>query len=317
MFELMRFDEEIVPPSVGGGVLGALHRRTEDCLMPFEDVSCAQSGAIAVKVENIDTVGVEAVPAVVEQLANAAEGVSDEREAKAVLHALSHTPGLSACAIAPDVLAKLLPDDEVVELPKLARVNGGLAYRVAKRVFDVVSCSLALAILAIPMGVIALKVKRESSGPAIYAQTRVGRDGRLFKVYKFRSMYLDAEAKGAQWAAGDDPRVTPFGRKLRNSRLDEIPQFWNVVKGDMSLIGPRPERPVFHEAFKERIDGWEQRLAVRPGITGLAQVEGGYELLPKEKALLDIEYIENRSFALDFSLIWRTLRTMATGEGAR
>lgn len=85
----------------------------------------------------------------------------------------------------------------------------------------------------------------------------------------------------------------------------------------MSLIGPRPERPVFHEAFKERIDGWEQRLAVRPGITGLAQVEGGYELLPKEKALLDIEYIENRGFALDFSLIWRTLRTMATGEGAR
>ena len=190
--------------------------------MPFEDVSCAQSGAIAVKVENIDTVGVEAVPAVVEQLANAAEGVSDEREAKAVLHALSHTPGLSACAIAPDVLAKLLPDDEVVELPKLARVNGGLAYRVAKRVFDVVSCSLALAILAIPMGVIALKVKRESSGPAIYAQTRVGRDGRLFKVYKFRSMYLDAEAKGAQWAAGDDPRVTPFGRKLRNSRLASV-----------------------------------------------------------------------------------------------
>ena len=99
--------------------------------------------------------------------------------------------------------------------------------------------------------------------------------------------------RGAQWAAGDDPRVTPFGRKLRTSRLDEIPQFWNVVKGDMSLIGPRPERPVFHEAFKERIDGWEQRLAVRPGITGLAQVEGGYELLPKEKALLDIEYIEN------------------------
>ena len=201
--------------------------------------------------------------------------------------------------------------------PSWLASTAGLAYRIAKRAFDVASCSLALAILAIPMGVIALKVKRESSGPAIYAQTRVGRDGRLFKVYKFRSMYLDAEAKGAQWAAGDDPRVTPFGRKLRTSRLDEIPQFWNVVKGDMSLIGPRPERPVFHEAFKERIDGWEQRLAVRPGITGLAQVEGGYELLPKEKALLDIEYIENRSFALDFSLIWRTLRTMATGEGAR
>lgn len=262
-------------------------------------------------------VGGQANPAVVEQLAEAAEVASDEREAKAVLHALSHTPGLAECPIAPDVLAKLLPDDEVVELPKLSRVNGGLLYRAAKRAFDVVSCSCALVILAIPMGAIALRIRIESPGPVIYAQTRVGKGGKTFKVYKFRSMYTDAEARGAQWAQGEDPRVTPFGRKLRNSRLDEIPQFWNVVRGDMSLIGPRPERPVFHEAFKERIDGWEQRLAVRPGITGLAQVEGGYELLPKEKALLDIEYIENRGFALDFSLIWRTLRTMATGEGAR
>lgn len=251
------------------------------------------------------------------QLAEAAEVAADEREAKAVLHALSHTPGLNECPIAPDVLAKLLPDDEIIELPRLKRVNGGPVYRAVKRAFDVVSCSCALIILAIPMGIIALKIKKESPGPVIYAQTRVGKGGKTFKVYKFRSMYTDAEARGAQWAQGEDPRVTPFGRKLRNSRLDEIPQFWNVVRGDMSLIGPRPERPVFHEAFKERIDGWEQRLAVRPGITGLAQVEGGYELLPKEKALLDIEYIENRGFALDFSLIWRTLRTMATGEGAR
>lgn len=256
-------------------------------------------------------------PAIVEQLAEAAEKASDEHEAKAVLHALSHTPGLTECSIAPDVLANLLPDDEIVELPRLTNVNGGLFYRAAKRAFDVVACSCALVVLSIPMAVIARKIKSESPGPVIYAQTRVGKDGRLFKVYKFRSMYTDAEARGAQWARGEDPRVTPFGRKLRNSRLDEIPQFWNVVRGDMSLIGPRPERPVFHEAFCERIHGWEQRLAVRPGITGLAQVEGGYELLPKEKALLDIEYIENRGFALDFSLIWRTLHTMATGEGAR
>lgn len=261
--------------------------------------------------------GGQANPAVMKQLAEAAEVAADEREAKAVLHALSHTPGLNECPIAPDVLAKLLPDDEIIELPRLKRVNGGPVYRAVKRAFDVVSCSCALIILAIPMGIIALKIKKESLGPVIYAQTRVGKGGKTFKVYKFRSMYTDAEARGAQWAQGEDPRVTPFGRKLRNSRLDEIPQFWNVVRGDMSLIGPRPERPVFHEAFKERIDGWEQRLAVRPGITGLAQVEGGYELLPKEKALLDIEYIENRGFALDFSLIWRTLRTMATGEGAR
>lgn len=259
----------------------------------------------------------ETVPAVVEQLADAAEEASADHEVKAVFNALSNTPGLNECAVAPDVLAKLLPDDEIVVLPKLTRVNGGPVYRVVKRAFDVVSCSCALVVLAIPMGIIALKIKKESPGPVIYAQTRVGRGGRLFKVYKFRSMYIDAEARGAQWAQGEDPRVTPFGRKLRNSRMDEIPQFWNVVRGDMSLIGPRPERPVFHEAFKERIHGWEQRLAVRPGITGLAQVEGGYELLPKEKALLDIEYIENRGFAMDLALIWRTLHTMATGEGAR
>ena len=259
----------------------------------------------------------DAARVIVEELADAAMTVSDENEAKAVLHALSHTPGLTESAIAPDVLAELLPDDEIVELPELTRIGGGSFYRIVKRLFDVASCSLALVVLAIPMAVIAIRIKSESSGPAIFSQTRVGKDGRLFKVYKFRSMYIDAEARGARWAQGEDPRVTPFGRKLRNSRLDEIPQFWNVVRGDMSLIGPRPERPVFHEAFKRRIDGWEQRLAVRPGITGLAQVEGGYELLPKEKALLDIEYIENRGFRMDWSLIWKTLRTMATGEGAR
>lgn len=254
---------------------------------------------------------------VVEQIADAAGAVGGAHEARALMSALGETSGLTESTVAPDVLAMLLPDDEVVELPRLTHVNGGPVYRAAKRIFDVASCSCALVVLAIPMGIIALKIKSESPGPVIYAQTRVGKDGRFFKVYKFRSMYIDAEARGAQWAQGEDPRVTPFGRKLRNSRLDEIPQFWNVIKGDMSLIGPRPERPVFHEAFKGRIRGWEQRLAVRPGITGLAQVEGGYELLPKEKVLLDIEYIENRGFALDFSLIWRTLCTMVTGEGAR
>lgn len=219
--------------------------------------------------------------------------------------------------IAPDMLARLLPDDRVVKLPKLTHVNGGAICRVIKRFFDVLACSCALIVLTIPMAVIALKIKSESPGPAIYAQTRVGKNGRLFKVYKFRSMYVNAEARGAQWARGKDPRVTPFGRILRNSRLDELPQFWNVVKGDMSLVGPRPERPVFHEAFRERICGWEQRLAVRPGITGLAQVEGGYDLLPKEKARLDIQYIENRDVLLDLKIMLRTIGIMRTGEGAR
>ena len=128
---------------------------------------------------------------------------------------------------------------------------------------------------------------------------------------------MDAEERGARWAVDGDPRVTPLGKRLRSSRLDEIPQFWNVVRGDMSLVGPRPERPAFCREFERRIDGWSQRTLVRPGITGYAQVHGGYELLPKEKARLDIEYIENRSIIMDLKIMLATLGVLKTGEGAR
>lgn len=255
--------------------------------------------------------------AVIEQLAEAAEGVATEREAAAVMGALGHTPRLSESGIAPDVLARLLPDAEVVVLPRLSRVNGGPAYRAAKRAFDVAACGAALLVLALPMLAIAAAVRLESPGPAIYAQRRVGKGGRAFELYKFRSMRADAEVRGARWAEDGDPRVTRVGRFLRTSRLDELPQFWNVVKGDMSLIGPRPERPAFCEEFEKRIVGWGQRTAVRPGITGLAQVSGGYELLPREKALYDIEYIETRCLALDWQIILRTFKTMISGDGAR
>lgn len=255
--------------------------------------------------------------AVLRDLSKAAQSAENTQEFKRVYTAVSHTPGLTESGIAPDVLASLLPDEGIVELPRVKRVSGGLGYRFVKRAFDVCSCSVALVLLAIPMVVIALKIRRESPGPAIYAQRRVGLNGKVFNLYKFRSMYQDAEVRGAQWAKDEDPRVTPLGRFLRNKRLDEIPQFWNVVKGDMSLIGPRPERPAFHEVFCERINGWEQRVMVKPGITGLAQVEGGYDLLPKEKARIDIAYIENRCVKLDFGIIWRTIRTMISGEGAR
>ena len=228
-----------------------------------------------------------------------------------------HSEADERYVIAPDVLECLLPDEGVVELPHVRRVAGGAAYRFVKRAFDVAACSVALVVLAIPMAVIAVMIKWESPGPVIYAQEREGRGGKPFMIYKFRSMYTDAEARGAQWAVDDDPRITPLGKKLRNRRLDEVPQFWNVVKGDMSLVGPRPERPAFCAAFRERIGGWDQRALVRPGITGLAQVEGGYELLPKEKARFDIQYIENRSLALDLKIMLRTLGVMRSGEGAR
>ena len=240
-----------------------------------------------------------------------------DRRAAALVDALGkHEPKLRENGIPSDVLAKLLPGNDEVVLDKPV-VAGGLAYRFVKRVFDVVSTGCALVLLAIPMLVIASKIKRESPGPVIYAQDRVGKNGRIFKVYKFRSMYIDAESRGAQWAQGDDPRVTPFGKVMRKTRLDEIPQFWNIFKGDMSLIGPRPERPAFCEEFEKRIHGWSYRTMVRPGLSGLAQVEGGYDLLPKEKVQLDLWYLEHRSIALDLRIILKTLGVVSTGEGAR
>lgn len=291
----------------------------DETMSPEIEESVSPMGGGAVRATPQGMAGHIAVtaPTVMDSLSKATSTVAREKDQGGDPRARLRTPGLMGRAIAPDMLERLLPDKGIVVLPRLTHVNGGILYRAAKRAFDVAACSCALVALAIPMGIIALMIKRQDPGPAIYAQTRVGKGGRLFKVYKFRSMYVDAEVRGAQWAAGDDPRVTPLGHKLRKTRLDEIPQFWNVIRGDMSLIGPRPERPVFHEVFCKRIEGWEQRLVVRPGITGLAQVEGGYDLLPKEKARLDIKYIENRSFSLDLSIVWRTLRTMATGEGAR
>ena len=211
---------------------------------------------------------------------------------------------------------KMCCSNDIIELQEPV-VGGGLGYRFVKRAFDIVACGCALIVLAIPMAVIAAKIKRESPGPAIYSQERVGKDGKPFRVYKFRSMYIDAESRGAQWAQGDDPRVTPFGRVMRKTRLDEIPQFWNIVKGDMSLIGPRPERPAFCEEFEKRIHGWSYRTKVRPGLSGLAQVTGGYDLLPREKVLLDMDYIEHRSIRMDVSIILKTLGVVSTGEGAR
>lgn len=237
-------------------------------------------------------------------------------EAAIVDAAGKYEPKISENGIPSDVLDKLLPGDEVIELNEPI-VAGGLIYRFAKRVFDVISCGCALIILSIPMAIIALKIKVESPGPVIYAQKRVGKNGRVFSVYKFRSMYVDAEARGAQWAQGDDPRVTPFGKVMRRTRMDEIPQFWNVFKGDMSLIGPRPERPAFCEEFEKRIHGWHYRTLVTPGLSGLAQVTGGYDLLPKEKVVLDLAYIEHRSIAMDLKIILKTLGVVSTGEGAR
>ena len=273
---------------------------TYDGIALEEYVSAKERGAVAAcKQDDIDDIKIE------------------ERQAAAEIDSVGkYEPRLTENGIPADVLAKLLPGDDILELTE-PKVAGGIGYRFVKRAFDVVSCGCALVVLAIPMAIIAAKIRLESSGPVIYSQRRVGKDGKIFNVYKFRSMYIDAEVRGAQWAIGDDPRVTPFGKFMREKRIDEIPQFWNIVKGDMSLIGPRPERPAFCQEFEKRIHGWDYRTLVRPGLSGLAQVTGGYDLLPKEKVVLDLEYIEHRSIAIDLKIILKTLGVVSTGEGAR
>jgi Undecaprenyl-phosphate glucose phosphotransferase len=180
---------------------------------------------------------------------------------------------------------------------------------VLKRVVDVALSFGVVVLGAIPALIIALVIKRSSPGPVFYKQKRMGLDGKAFTVYKFRSMPVDAEdASGPVWARDDDPRATPIGRWLRKHDVDELPQFWNVLCGDMSIVGPRPERPFFVEQFKHRIPQYMLRHKVKAGITGWAQVNGWRGNTSLEKRIeFDLYYIENWSLSLDFKIMWLTV----------
>ena len=190
-------------------------------------------------------------------------------------------------------------------------------YRFIKRSFDIVVSVIGLTVLGLPMLFVALLIRLDSPGPAIFRQERLGKDGKPFVMYKFRTMGLDAEANGPQWAEENDWRCTRVGRLLRLSRIDELPQLMNVVKGEMSLVGPRPERKCFYERFETYIHGFSDRLAAVPGITGWAQVNGGYSLLPEEKLVYDMEYIRNCSPWMDAKCIFLTISVVFTHKGAR
>lgn len=178
---------------------------------------------------------------------------------------------------------------------------------VAKRAFDLFFGSLIMLAAGPIMLLVAALVKLSSKGPVFYAQERMGLDGRTFKILKFRSMRTDAEATGAKWATSGDSRTTPIGAFMRKYSVDELPQFINVLQGDMSLVGPRPERPVFIETFKMQIPGYNLRHKVKAGITGLAQVEGWRGSTSLEKRIeRDIYYIEHWSIWLDFKILVRT-----------
>jgi len=180
---------------------------------------------------------------------------------------------------------------------------------VLKRAIDIGISATALAGLAIPFALIAWMIRRASPGPVFYTQERMGLDGKAFDVYKFRAMHVVAEDEtGPVWARDDDPRTTPIGRWLRRFDVDELPQLWNVLRGDMSIVGPRPERPYFVEQFKHRIPQYMLRHKVKAGITGWAQVNGWRGNTSLEKRIeYDLYYIENWSVALDLKIMWLTL----------
>ncbi len=182
--------------------------------------------------------------------------------------------------------------------------------------------ALIATVLTLPVMILAaIAVKLTSKGPVLYRQTRVGRNDSLFTLYKFRSMYADAEAKtGAVWAAKDDPRVTPLGRWLRKLRIDELPQLWNVLRGEMAIVGPRPERPEFVKILNEKIPYYRQRHCVRPGITGWAQINHKYGDTLEDtivKLEYDLYYIKHIALSLDAYIIFHTLKTMLRSRGAQ
>jgi sugar transferase (PEP-CTERM system associated) len=194
-------------------------------------------------------------------------------------------------------------------------------FRVVRRTLNFL-VALAGTVISLPLiPFIVLAVKLDSSGPVLYRQRRVGRRGVVFYCYKFRTMRVDAEADtGATWATDDDPRITRVGKFLRSSRLDEIPQLWCVLKGDMHFVGPRPERPEFVEWLSKEIPYYGVRHMVRPGITGWAQVQYKYGNTlddAREKLQYDLFYIKNASFGLDFLIMFHTIKIVVLGRGAQ
>jgi exopolysaccharide biosynthesis polyprenyl glycosylphosphotransferase len=188
----------------------------------------------------------------------------------------------------------------------------------SKRAFDIFFSLFLLILLSPFMFLIALLIKLTSKGPVIYKQERVGQGEKNFWLYKFRTMIEDAEKEtGPVLATEDDPRITPIGKFLRRYRLDELPQLVNILKGEMSFVGPRPERPYFVKQFKESIPGYAERFKVKPGVTGLAQVTAGYATTPRNKLKYDLIYIYNQSLFLDLKILAKTIKVVLAGKGAR
>ncbi|MBR3833093.1 MAG: exopolysaccharide biosynthesis polyprenyl glycosylphosphotransferase [Lachnospiraceae bacterium] len=209
-----------------------------------------------------------------------------------------------------DIVMRESEELYLVDTPLFLARNQGLHLdqRIVKRIMDIVVSLLGIVVLSPVMLITALVIKLYDKGPVLYKQIRFTRDKKTFTIYKFRSMSVNAEQKGARLASKGDSRITPIGRVIRRAHIDEIPQLFNVLKGDMSIVGPRPERPEIFEKYSKSIPEFDFRLKVKAGITGYAQVHGKYNTTPIDKLKLDLVYIERYSFLLDLKLMLLTLR---------
>jgi exopolysaccharide biosynthesis polyprenyl glycosylphosphotransferase len=240
------------------------------------------------------------------------------REKLAELAAFCDKKGISLGTI-PDVFeilttSPMIEDIEGMPIVSLKQTRFTPVNRFLKRAFDILLSLFGIILFSIPMIIIFPLIKFTSpGGPAVYKQERVGRDGRVFNLFKFRTMVPDAEKEtGAVLASEDDPRKTLFGKILRATNLDELPQLFNILKGDMSFVGPRPERPVFVEEFKQLIPKYMERHNIRPGLAGWAQLHGGYHMPAGEKIKYDLYYIENWSFLFDLKIILKYIQIAFT-----
>ncbi|WP_400245098.1 sugar transferase [Niallia sp. JL1B1071] len=211
----------------------------------------------------------------------------------------------------------ILKEISIVQANNLKSSKKVSSYQFFKRMMDLFIASIGIVITLPLMLFFAVLIRIDSPGTPFYVQSRVGKNGKCFNLIKLRSMRIDAEKDGEKWAEVNDPRITKIGAFIRKTRIDELPQLFSVLKGDMSIIGPRPERPSFTAQFSKEIKGFSNRLLVKPGLTGLAQVNGGYDITPKEKLKYDLQYINNLTFSLEMIILLKTIKVVLTGEGAR
>lgn len=211
-----------------------------------------------------------------------------------------------------DIIISGADDIYLFDTPLYLNRNQGLSFdqRFVKRAMDIVLSTIILVVFSPLFLILALIIKLQDNGPVFYTQDRLTMHGKVFKIIKFRSMYVDSEKNGARLAAKDDDRITPIGRFMRRTHIDELPQIINIFNGDMSFVGPRPERPQIAEEYEKSIPEFSFRLKVKAGLTGYAQVYGKYNTTPYDKLKLDLTYIENYSLWTDFKLILMTMKVI-------